>query len=214
MAHAALKADGYFVDLIKHVEKRMKELDPSFQTQAEKDYVDPVEEKAAMHDVTSFLTDMQDQDQALRGNMAVGGKVHTKIFEDDPESSNKNRADQYAANLEKKRLAEAERYKGNDFMKGKEYNEAVTAYTRSIDLCGTDSASYSNRALAYLRLKNFGAVIEDANKCLELEPGFLKAFHRRGTAYLSTNKFELAIKDFQTILEVDENNPDVNSKLK
>jgi hypothetical protein len=28
LAHAALKADGYFTDLIKHTEKRMKELDP------------------------------------------------------------------------------------------------------------------------------------------------------------------------------------------
>lgn len=40
---AALKADGYFIDLIKHVEKRMKELDPGYQTQEEKDYVDPKE---------------------------------------------------------------------------------------------------------------------------------------------------------------------------
>lgn len=99
-------------------------------------------------------------------------------------------------------------------MKGKEYTEAVGAYSRSIALSGTDAASYSNRALAYLRLKNYGMVIEDANKCLELEPGFLKAFHRRGSAYLATNKFELAIKDFQEILLVDQNNPDVNSKLK
>lgn len=55
LAHAALKADGYFTDLIKHCEKRMKELDPAFHTQEEKDYVDPVEAKAAMSDVTSFL---------------------------------------------------------------------------------------------------------------------------------------------------------------
>lgn len=167
-----------------------------------------------MNDVTSFLTEMGDQDQALRGNMAVGGTVSTKIFEADPEDNNKDRAGRYAANLEKKRVAEAERYKGNDFMKGKEYNEAVVAYTRSIELTGTEAASYSNRALTYLRLKNYAAVIADANKCLELEPGFLKAFHRRGSAYLATNKFELAIKDFQEILLVDENNPDVNSKLK
>jgi len=49
----------------------------------------------------------------------------------------------------------------------------------------------------------YGKAIADANKCLEIEPGFVKAYHRRGQAYMATNKFELAIKDFQAILEVD-----------
>jgi len=50
--------------------------------------------------------------------------------------------------------------------------------------------------MAYLRLKNFARCIDDADKTLELEPNYVKAYHRRGKAYLSTNKFELAIRDF------------------
>ena len=68
-----------------------------------------------------------------------------------------------------------------------------------------EAATYCNRAMAYLRLKNYARCIEDADKTLEMEPEYVKAFHRRGKAYLATNKFELAIRDFQFILE---KNPD------
>ena len=112
--------------------------------------------------------------------MAIGGKVETKIFEDDDSRPSQAKTEKFAKHIERKRHAETERYKGNDFMKSKEYREAADAYTRAIELNDTEAASYSNRSLAYLRLKDYGKCIEDANKCLELEPGFLKAFHRRG----------------------------------
>ena len=46
-----------------------------------------------------------------------------------------------------------------------------------------------------------------------MKPGYLKAHHRRGKAYLSLNKFEEAIKDFQYILENEPENKDVNKDL-
>jgi len=42
----------------------------------------------------------------------------------------------------------------------------------------------------------------------------LKAFHRRGKAYAAVNKTELAIKDFQYILEVEPNNKEAMNELK
>jgi len=93
-------------------------------------------------------------------------------------------------------LAEHERLKGNEFMQAKEYKEAVDCYGKSIDLFPDDPATYSNRALAHLRLKEYSKAIEDSNKALEIKPDYLKAFHRRGKAYAAVNKTELAIKDF------------------
>ena len=81
-------------------------------------------------------------------------------------------------------------------MKAKEHQEAINAYTRSIELNPTEAATYCNRAMAYLRIKNYARCIEDADKTLSMEPDYVKAFHRRGKAYLATNKFELAIRDF------------------
>jgi serine/threonine-protein phosphatase 5 len=48
---------------------------------------------------------------------------------------------------------------------------------------------------------------------LELDPKFVKAYHRRGKAYQSCNKWDLAIKDYQKILEVEPENADINKSL-
>lgn len=56
--------------------------------------------------------------------------------------------------------------KGNEFMKSKEYDTAIECYSKSIELFPEDPASYSNRALAYLKIKRNGSCIEDADKCL------------------------------------------------
>ena len=47
-----------------------------------------------------------------------------------------------------------------------------------------------------------------------MEPDYVKAFHRRGKAYLATHKWELAIRDFQYILEKSPEDKDINASLK
>jgi tetratricopeptide (TPR) repeat protein len=97
-------------------------------------------------------------------------------------------------------------------MKSKEYEEAVTYYSKSLELF-EEAATYSNRAMANLRLKRYVQVIEDSNNCLRLDPNYLKAFHRRGKAYLARKQYDDAIKDFQTILEKEPENRDINADL-
>ena len=99
-------------------------------------------------------------------------------------------------------------------MKSKEHEEAVNAYTRSIELNPREAATYCNRAMAYLRMKNYAKCIEDADKTLEMEPEYVKAYHRRGKAYLATKKYALAIRDFQFILEKNPDDMDINMSLK
>jgi tetratricopeptide (TPR) repeat protein len=77
------------------------------------------------------------------------------------------------------------RMKGNESMKAKEFDAAVKFYDEAIQIYPNDEACYSNRAMAYLKLKNYKNVIDDASKALELKPGYLKALHRRGKAYLA-----------------------------
>ena len=53
--------------------------------------------------------------------------------------------------MEKQRLAENERLKGNECVKAKSYAEAVGCYTRSLELDPEQPFTYSNRAMAYLK---------------------------------------------------------------
>jgi tetratricopeptide (TPR) repeat protein len=50
-------------------------------------------------------------------------------------------------------MAEKERVKGNEAIKSKDFDEAITYYTRSIELDSRMYQSYGNRALAYLKKK-------------------------------------------------------------
>jgi len=99
-------------------------------------------------------------------------------------------------------------------MKSKEYVEAADCYTKSIEIFPDEAATYSNRALAYLKVKKNASCIVDANKCLELDPTFLKAYHRRGKAYQAAQQYEEAIKDYQYILERCPDDKDINASLK
>ena len=49
--------------------------------------------------------------------------------------------------------AEKERTKGNEAIKSKDFDEAITYYTNSINLDPSMHQSYANRALAYLKKK-------------------------------------------------------------
>jgi len=199
---------------LKAVRDRLKEVDPTFRTSEDFNNYTTAEATEANNDVNAFLDEMNKTDKQIRGDKGFG--KGGAIFGDDKNVSDEQSEEQKAfiETLENKRAAEDARYRGNEYMKAKEYDEAINAYTRSIDLNPKEAATYCNRAMAYLKMKNYARCIDDANKTLEIEPDYVKAFHRRGKAYLATNKFELAIRDFQFILEKNPEDKDINASLK
>ena len=108
--------------------------------------------------------------------------------------------------IEKKKQAENERLKGNECMKAKEFQEAIACYGKALEICSTDAATYSNRAMAHLKTKEYARALEDAEAAIKLKEDYVKAYHRRGKAYLALNKVEMAIRDFQYILEKEPHN--------
>ena len=52
-------------------------------------------------------------------------------------------------------MAENERLKGNEYMKSKDYREAVNSYTKSIDFDANQAFTFANRAMAYLKMKSY-----------------------------------------------------------
>ena len=178
---------------------KLKEVDPKFKTREDFNKYTPADEAEANADVLGFLDEMNEADKKLKGEDSREFKHGKKAIFDEGETVKKGPTEAqkaFAASVENKRSAEDARYSGNEYMRSKEYDEAVNAYTRSINLNPSEAATYCNRAMAYLRMKNFARCIEDADKTLDMEPDYVKAYHRRGKAYLATNKYELAIRDF------------------
>lgn len=70
---------------------------------------------------------------------------------------------------------------------------------RSIKL-RPSAAALANRAAVRLRRKNFQAAEIDAGDSLKLDPGFIKAWHRRGTARREQGRWLEAAQDFEEAL--------------
>lgn len=79
-----------------------------------------------------------------------------------------------------KAKAEASKVKGNSLMSAKSYDQAIQAYTEAIAIDGTNPVYYSNRAAAHASKGDHDAAVEDAEKAIEVDSKFVKAYSRLG----------------------------------
>ena len=103
-----------------------------------------------------------------------------------------------------------EKEKGNECFKAKEYQESVDFYSNAIDIdtCLTstsDNASatsdltlYTNRALAYCKLKSWDQALVDCSSVLAVDMNNIKAYWRRATAYTGKVMHDKAIQGKRT----------------
>lgn len=111
-------------------------------------------------------------------------------------------------------IVEADRLKdeGNKLLAQALYDRAIQKYTEAINL--RPSAIYfSNRAQAYIKQESYGLAIADANKAIELDPRYVKAYYRRGSANFALGKHKLARTDFKAVLTICPNDQDGVKKL-
>uniref|UniRef100_A0A6S8DQA5 Uncharacterized protein n=1 Tax=Aplanochytrium stocchinoi TaxID=215587 RepID=A0A6S8DQA5_9STRA len=118
------------------------------------------------------------------------------------------------AEQEQKQMAEAKKEEGNVAYKAKDYVLAVTRYGEAIELDETNHLYYSNRAAANLTLENYEAVIEDCEKCVELEPNFIKGYLRQAAALESQGKLDEALKIITRGLTVGKDSDKAKKELK
>ncbi len=116
-----------------------------------------------------------------------------------PETERKRRAEE----------AKEERVRGNERVAAHDYEDAVRCYERSIKLDPSEAATYSNRALAYLRLGSCQNAVNDADAAVELNPGYLKAYHRRAEARLGLEQYQKAWEDISAIVRIEPANASV-----
>ncbi|KAK5579513.1 hypothetical protein RB653_009197 [Dictyostelium firmibasis] len=103
--------------------------------------------------------------------------------------------------------------KGNQLFGQQKYKESIEYYTLAIQLDSTNAILYGNRAMAYLKMKNYQQCEIDSTRCLNLDPTYTKAYHRRGIARVELKRFEEAIQDFKHLLKSDPSNKDTLIEL-
>jgi tetratricopeptide (TPR) repeat protein len=81
-------------------------------------------------------------------------------------------------------------------------------------LCPLIFQIFSNRAQCYINLGALPQGLEDAEKCIELDPTFLKGYVRKAKVQFLLGDYENAMATYQEGMRCDPNNPEVLDGLK
>ncbi|NXS22488.1 TOM34 protein, partial [Mystacornis crossleyi] len=110
--------------------------------------------------------------------------------------------DQTAAGMERARILKEE---GNELVKKGNHKKAVEKYSESLKL-NKECATYTNRALCYLTLKQYRAAALDCTEALKLDPKNVKALYRRAQALKELKDYKSSIADIKSLLKTEPKN--------
>jgi len=111
----------------------------------------------------------------------------------------------------KLRLVEEVKNRAKGAFSQKDMPSAELLYGKAIKVLDSmpgkaEAALYSNRSMVRLNLSKVEEALEDANKCLEIDAGFVKAWHRKAQALLRLNEWDDAIAAAKKGQEIDASN--------
>jgi len=98
---------------------------------------------------------------------------------------------------------------GNNFFKAQKYPEAVKSYTEAIARDPSNHINYSNRAAAYLKLLAAPEALKDSEKCIEIDPKFVKGYIRKGNALFLMKDYKKCLDTYNIGIELEPNNPEL-----
>ena len=104
--------------------------------------------------------------------------------------------------------AEREKQKGNECFKAKEYEQALSFYSRSLALDDTKAHVFTNRGHTYSRVDQFHKAEEDFNRAIQIDKTYVKAWYRRSELKFRIGKYAEAIDDIVEARKLDPTNPD------
>ena len=112
-----------------------------------------------------------------------------------------------------KSLAEELKDRGNESFQAGDLQEAIQFYSQAIELDPDNYIYYSNRCAAYMKTDSKSKALKDAERCVELNPSFVKGYSRLGAAQQSLKRFEAAMDTFKKGIALDPNNQGLWSAL-
>lgn len=102
--------------------------------------------------------------------------------------------------------AEEEKELGNQKYKDGDYPAAIKHYSEAIRRNPDEPKYYSNRAACYTKLAAFDLGLKDCEKCVEIDPKFIKGWIRKGKILQGMQQQTKALTAYQKALELDPSN--------
>ncbi|KAH9624180.1 hypothetical protein KSS87_000546 [Heliosperma pusillum] len=97
---------------------------------------------------------------------------------------------------------------GNECFKSQQFTKAIKCYSKSIDL-SPNTATFANRALAYLKVKKYQEAEIDCTESLKLNANYFKVYWRRALARKELGNLKGALEDVELGLMLEPKNGEV-----
>lgn len=101
--------------------------------------------------------------------------------------------------------ADREKEKGNEFFRAKDYGPAIVHYTNCVKY-RPSAIGFTNRAIAYIKMKKFKEAVQDCYSALKYEPENVKAQLRAAIAFEGLGDYSKALEHAEEAVELDPNN--------
>ena len=100
-------------------------------------------------------------------------------------------------------IAEQHKEAGNKLFKDGDFPGAIKEFDEGIKRDPNNKFLYSNRSFAYIKLMEPTRALADANKAIELDPNFVKAWARKGTCHQLHKEYHKSMEAFEKGLQLD-----------
>jgi len=85
---------------------------------------------------------------------------------------------------------------GLQFLKDKDWQRAITAFTSLLELEPDNAFAYDRRGIAYGRAECYDEAIADFSRAISIDLAFAGAYNNRGLSYYKQHQFDEAIADY------------------
>ncbi|KAL3763701.1 hypothetical protein ACHAWU_008023 [Discostella pseudostelligera] len=147
--------------------------------------------------------------------VAAAADEEEEVF-DQPEIRNVDDEPDLSAS-ESKEMAEAAgldlKDQGNAALQSGHYTDAIHLYSTALSHLPDNAIILSNRALAYIKVENYGLAIQDATHAIDADPAYPKGYYRRGTAEFALGRAKAARKDFRNVCKLRPKDKDARARL-
>ena len=93
-------------------------------------------------------------------------------------------------------------WRGEVYRLTSKLDDALTDFTRVVDLDPNDTWAMTNRGRTYRAMERYDEALQDFNQAIELDPNYIWAIANRGETYQFMERYDEALEDFDRAVEL------------